>query len=157
MILSEDIDLNELQTSGKAFPYKRPGNCKKCHSSRIWGHGYVTRYFDEYGIVYLKRWICADCGSVVTIRPAGYFSRHHRTIVGTRGSITHRLETGQWIRGPDLTRQRQGHWLRALRKNIKVWLGLEWINKTVDGFSELMNLGQCPIIRPTQPEATAKV
>ena len=123
----------------------------------MWGHGYVARYFDGHGLVYLKRWICADCGCVLTIRPAGYFPRHHRTIIGILESITHRLKTGQWIRGPDLTRQRQGHWLRALRKNIKVYLGLEWVNNTLNGFSKLVSLGQCPLLRSTQPEASAKV
>ena len=157
MILREDIDLTKLHILGKEYPHRRPERCPKCQSQRIWGHGYIPRYFDGYGLVYLKRWICADCGCVPTIRPAGYFSRHHQTITGILKSIVHRVKTGQWIRGPDLTRQRQGHWLRALRKNIKVWLGLEWIDKMIDGFSELMNLGQCPVLRSTQIEASTKV
>jgi hypothetical protein len=157
MILSDDIDLIKLKISGKEYPHKRPERCPTCKSRKIWGHGYVSRYFDVHGLVYLKRWICGDCGCVLTIRPIGYFSRHHRTILGILESITHRLKTGEWIRGPDLTRQRQGHWLRALRKNIKVFLGLEWTNKMIDGFSELVNLGQCPILRSKRPEATAQV
>jgi len=157
MILRETIDLGKLQIEGKEYPHRRPERCPKCQSRRIWGHGYVSRYFDGHGLVYLKRWICADCGGVIAIAPVGYFPRHHRMTTGIRESLAHRLKTGQWIRGPDLTRQRQGHWLRALRKNIKVYLGLEWIDKTLDGFSELMNLGQCPILRSKQPEATAKV
>ncbi len=41
--------------------------------------------------------------------------------------IGHRLREGVWDRSQGLTRQAQGNWLRALKKNIKLYLGMDFI------------------------------
>lgn len=148
MQIKQKIDLNQLSQLGKNYEFIRPEFCLKCNSPKIWSHGYVRRYFDGYAFcLYLKRWICADCGCVISIIVLNYFPRHHRSIDEIRKCIQYRLKTGNWIRGPDLSRQRQGHWLRALIKNIQTLLGNEWIRKPIESFNELISKNQCPVLR----------
>lgn len=145
-ILFQKIKLNDIYQSGKEYKYVRPCKCSQCGSTRIWGHGYVERYFDGYdSCLYLKRWICLDCGCVISIRPMNYFSRHHCSIRKIKTCIQYRLKKGIWIRGPDLSRQKQGHWLRALKKNAIFFLGCS--NDLTKIFQQLLLLGHCPIIR----------
>jgi len=155
MIIQQAIELNGIDKQGKGYAFKRPEACPRCGSNKIWGHGYVERYFDGYKkCLQLKRWICADCGCVIGIRPCGYFARHHISILTIYEHIKKRIETGKWIRGPDLSRQRQGHWLRALRKNINIFLGFEWSGKLLNGFQQLITSCRNPIIRLTQCEVS---
>ena len=150
MIIFQPINLQELSKFGKSYNHKRIAKCPRCNSRKIWGHGYVGRYFDEFiYALYLKCWRCADCGCVICIRPEGYFSRHHTTITEIFKSIKYRIETGIWIRGPDLSRQRQGHWLRSLKKNISIFLGFDRIENILDGFQQLILADRCPVIRST--------
>lgn len=150
MIIQQNIELSELDKQGKEYPFKRPEICIKCSSSKVWGHGYVERYFDGYyNRLYFKRWICADCGCVLSIRPYNYFSRHHCSIKKIADCIRYRLRHGYWIRGPDLSRQRQGHWLFALKRNIHIFLGLDWTGNILEGFQKLISISRCPILRPT--------
>jgi hypothetical protein len=46
-----------------------------------------------------------------------------------------------------LSRQRQHHWLNALGKNIKAHLGMDFTGGMLDGFFELLHLGQVPVKR----------
>jgi len=65
---------------GRRYPFPRPPNCLKegCKSQKLWGHGYVEAYFDGYNFpICLRRYRCDDCGCVHTIRPFGYWPRHH--------------------------------------------------------------------------------
>ena len=150
MIIQQNIQLSELDKLGKEYPFERPKTCPKCGSIKVWGHGYVERYFDGYRDgLYLKRWICADCGCVITISPCGYFSRHHCLTQTIFKCLQYRVKKGNWIRGPDLSRQRQGHWLRAFKKNICLFLGLEWTEKILECFQKLISISQCPILRAT--------
>ena len=150
MIISQRLNLDEINEQGKNHEYDRPENCPRCKSLKIWGHGFVSRNFDGYNCcLYLKRWICADCNCVISIRPINHFPRHHRLIQKIFECIKYRITKGKWIRGPDLNRQRQGHWLKALRKNIRLFLGFEWAEKILDGFQQLIAINQCPILRPT--------
>jgi len=148
MIINQEINLADIFRLGRSYEYTRPIKCPQCESFRIWGHGFVSRYFDGYDLcLYLKRWICADCGCVISIRPMNYFPRHHRLIQKIFNCLEHRLKYGVWIRGPDLSRQRQGHWLQALEKNIRFYLESEWIDKTIKGFKELISRNKAPVLR----------
>ena len=150
MIIFQQLNLVDINEQGKRYKYERPENCPKCNSSKIWGHGFVARNFDGYlYCLYLKRWICADCNCVISIRPLNYFPRHHCLIQKIYECIEYRIANGTWIRGPDLNRQRQGHWYKALNKNIRLILGFDWAEKMLDGFQQLIAIGQCPIYRPT--------
>jgi hypothetical protein len=46
-----------------------------------------------------------------------------------------------------LSRQRQRHWLKALVKNIKAYLGMDYAGDMLDGFFELLELGRVPVKR----------
>jgi hypothetical protein len=150
MTVFQKLNLLAISKLGKTYKHIRPGKCPKCGSRRIWGHGFTARYFDGFVFaLFLKRWNCADCGCVISVRPLGYFSRHHVSITDIYNNLKHKIATGTWIRGPDLSRQRQGHWLRSLKENINSFLGFEWRNKLLDGFKQIMSAKMCPVIRST--------
>lgn len=116
----------EIMRLGRKYPFPRPPNCLKegCKSHRVWGHGYVEAYFDGYEEpICLRRYRCDDCGCVYTIRPLGYWPRHHVPVRVIFQRLCHRIKHGVWDRGHGYTRQRQGQWLRALKRNIKAYLG----------------------------------
>lgn len=144
------VCIKEIFECGRAYKFPRPGHCLKegCRSSRIWGHGYVGVWFYGYeSLLYLKRYRCADCGCVYTLRPAECWPRHRtpRTII-LKG-ISHRISEGVWDRSLGLTRQAQGSWLRALKKNIKLYLGMDFTLGLIEGFHKLMAAGRIPVQR----------
>lgn len=143
------LSIKEIFERGRDYPFPRPPNCLKdgCRSGRIWGHGYVEAYFEGYETaLVLKRYICAECGSVYTIRPLGYWPRHHVPIRIIFQRLCHRVRYGVWGRSY-FSRQRQGHWLRALQGNLKVYLGTSFTGSVVEGFFELLHKDKIPIIR----------
>ena len=114
---------------GRRYRFPRPPNCLKegCKSQRLWGHGYTEAYFDGYDKpICLRRYRCEDCGCVYTIRPFGYWPRHHVPVRIIIQRLCQRIKQGVWDKSKGLTRQRQGHWLRALKKNIKIYIGLSF-------------------------------
>lgn len=148
MIINQEINLATVFSSGKNYNYTRPEKCPKCSSSKIWGHGYVSRYFDGYNFcLYLKRWLCVDCGCVISIRPVNCFARHHCLLPTIFNVLEKRITTGFWSRDSGITRQRGGHWLRWLKINITIFLGNEFVGKLLAGFQQLITLGQCPVFR----------
>jgi hypothetical protein len=101
-------------SQGKLFPWPRPKRCPPCGSARIWGHGYVLRYFDGYDrAVAMKRWRCPDCGAVHTCRPADYWRQFLGSIDTIIESLSTKLSGGHWR--CDLSRQRQQYWLRGFK------------------------------------------
>ena len=142
--------VKEIFRLGREYAFPRPARClrKECGSSRIWGHGFVERYFDGFEtVILLRRWRCPDCGVVYTVRPYGFWPRHHTPIHDVYQSICHRLRHGTWDRSLSLSRQRQDHWFQALKKNIQVQLGMTFRQRVLRGFHELIPLIQVPIIR----------
>jgi len=142
--------VKEIFRLGKDYRFPRPERCLRegCGSSRIWGHGFVLRYLDGYAEpLWFRRWRCPDCGCVYTIRHADYWSRHHTPIQNIIAGISHRITHGFWDRTSGLSRQRQGHWLRALLKNIKVWLGMDAVGDLMKGLHKLIPLLRVPVVR----------
>jgi hypothetical protein len=110
------IVLEKLQALGKEYPWNCPGYCPKCRSKRLWGHGYVIRYFQGFAEgLYLKRWICPDCGSVHTLRPKTHQARIQYSKHIIRESLIVKLSTmkfsEKWV-----YRQVQQHWWRNLKR-----------------------------------------
>lgn len=135
---------------GRDCPFPKPKRCLRegCGSSRIWGHGFVDRYFDCCGgPVELRRWRCPDCGCVYLMRPFGYWPRHHAPIQVILKSLCHRILRGFWDKTLGLTRQRQEHWLRALKKNILTYLGLGFCGGVMFGFHVLVSILSVPVLR----------
>jgi len=144
------VCIKEIFERGRGYQFPRPEHCLKegCGRDRIWGHGYVGIWYYGYeSLVYLRRYRCADCGCVYTIRPAECWPRHRTPIMIIMKRISHRICEGVWDISRGLTRQAQGNWLRALKKNIKLHLGLDFTMGLMEGFHELIAAGRIPVQR----------
>lgn len=144
------MSVNEIFRLGKEYAFPRPEKCyvAECGSSRIWGHGFVLRYLDCFATpLWFKRWRCSDCGCVYTVRPEGYWPGHHVPVKTIVSALSHRIVHGFWDKTLLSTRQRPGHWLRALKKNIGVWLGIDRMNDLIPGLHELISRQMIPVLR----------
>lgn len=144
------MSVKEIFRQGRKCPFPRPRLCLRegCRSTRIWGHGFVIRYFDDCnGFVELRRWRCPDCGALYVMRPFGYWPRHRAPIRIILKNLCHRILRGSWDKTSGLSRQRQGHWMRALKTNIPAQLGMNFGGGTMAGFHELVPLLGVPILR----------
>ena len=101
---------------GKKYPWPCPPWCPRCRSPRLWGHGYVRRYFDDFAqALCLKRYRCPDCGAIHTLRPHLY-DRGFQVIWFTIFlSLLKKITLGQWLWG--VSRQRQQYWWRGFKKH----------------------------------------
>ncbi len=109
MILPIKITISELSKNGKAHKWGKC-HCQDCHRD-MWGHGYVARYFSNLiAEVYLKRYRCPSCLTVVTVRPTGYWPRIHSSILAIFEALQSKLDHSFWPVG--FPRQRGGHWLK---------------------------------------------
>lgn len=145
------MSVKEIFRLGRKCPFPRPRLCLRegCGSTRIWGHGFVGRYFDDCdGCVELRRWRCADCGAVYLMRPFGYWPRHRAPIRVILKSLCHRILRGSWDTTSGCSRQRQDNWLRALKRNILAHLGMSFAGGLLSGFHELVPLLRVPVLRP---------
>jgi hypothetical protein len=114
LILYLSVDFTELQTLGKAYCWPRPKRCVRCNGNRIWGHGYVARFFDEVAdAMWIKRWRCPDCGAVYTMRPM----THWRGFWADRETILKSLRAkeseSRWL--AHLGRERQQYWRQGFQ------------------------------------------
>ena len=109
MILPYKITLEELSKNGKNYKWPKH-HCEHCKRN-MWGHGYVTRYFEAIvGTVFLKRYRCPGCLALVIVRPEGYWPRTRSSILSIYQALHCRLSLGHW---PSLfPRQRGNHWLK---------------------------------------------
>lgn len=113
MILFLNIVLSILSKEEKSYKWKLHF-CKRCNC-KMWGHGYVLRYFTGFPSgLWLKRYRCNSCRTVVTTRPIGYWKRIQSSIQEIYEALLHRLQKFKW-KNPFL-RQRQVHWLNAFHK-----------------------------------------
>jgi hypothetical protein len=117
MIFRYKITVTELAKAGKNFNWL-PHQCEKCQR-KMWGHGYVARYFSGHcNQIYLKRYRCPDCHSVVTARPEAYWTRLRSSVQAIYDAIRERLQIGKW---PDTCpRQRGGHWLKRFMSFVRM-------------------------------------
>ena len=107
MILFTKINLKTLSTEGKNHKWA-PCECEKCDRN-MWGHGFVNRYFEGFTQIFMKKYRCPDCKTVVTTRPEGFRNYVRSTIKTIYHSLLTRIASGSWP--PETTRQRGGHWL----------------------------------------------
>jgi len=102
----------QIMRAGKLFPWPRPPRCPRCGGRKLWGHGYVGRYFDGFPEpVWMKRWRCVDCGAVHTCRPASHWRRFLAPIEVILASLQAKIVGLQWPKGE--SRQRQQYWHRG--------------------------------------------
>lgn len=146
MIIAVVAVLKVILSKGKDYPWSRPSECPKCKRKRLWGHGFVSTWFDEcVGTLLLRRYRCPECGCVILLKPEGYFTRFHCTIEVIRTNLSHRIKTSRWL--PGTSRSRQGHWLRALKRNAKAYLSDVFDGDLLDAFDRLLQKGKTPVTR----------
>lgn len=117
MILSYKITVEELSNAGKNHKWERHF-CNTCNRF-MWGHGFVTRYFESTdGPVFLKRYRCPKCGAVVVVRPDGYWPVIRSSIRSIFDNLSTKISTGSWA--PGFPRQRGGHWLKRFVNHVKM-------------------------------------
>jgi hypothetical protein len=147
LILFVEVCVKTLAQAGRQYQWERPERCPKCGGVRVWGHGYVTAYFDEAGSrsVDLKRYRCPECRVVIRVRPVGYWRRIQAAVAAVRRCVMDRLEKGRWPPGSNPARQR--HWLRALKRQVRTHLGLSYAQRIAEGFFELLSRGVCAVSR----------
>jgi hypothetical protein len=118
----------------------------RCRNWRVWGHGFVSRYFDEFAeALLLKCYRCPLCGCVITVRPASHFPRI-RSSRQTIFSHLHQRIRGRWPPSP-LARSRLRHWMANLKRRIMAHLTNLWDSCVMAGFEELLLRGQIPVAR----------
>ena len=104
---------------GKSYPWPRPPCCPRCEGRRLWGHGYVGRYFDGLDErLPMKRWRCVDCGAVHTMRPASHWRGFWATIALILESLGGKLAGHSWL--ATVSRQRQQYWWRGFQRQRRV-------------------------------------
>ena len=129
MIVHCKVSLSEVGKKGKAYPWERPRECARCKNSKVWGHGFVERFFNGFDFgLWLKRWRCPACGLVITGRPEGYWRRFQESVKNIWRHLAGRLADKKWPEG--VSRQRGGHWMRRwlshargnnlIRKNCEI-------------------------------------
>jgi len=123
MIIVVSVPINELLEKGRDFPWPRPRQCGRCGGVRLWGHGFVSAHFDgSIEPVWLRRYRCPDCRCIYRMKPEGHFKRFQALVHVILFSLIYRLYRGRWP--PGLSRSRQGHWLRSLKKKAAAYFGL---------------------------------
>jgi len=146
LILFVAAKIKEIFREGKDYPWPRPEVCPRCEVSGVWGHGFVLALFDGLNEgLWLRRYRCPECGCVVRLRPEGYFSRFQASVDSIRLSLSYRLDRERWP--PCVSRSRQGHWMRALRRKVEAYLGKSWGGGLIGGFDHLVSLGRNPVSR----------
>jgi len=145
LILHFDADVKRLVKEGKDFPWPRPKACPNsdCRSPRLWGHGYVLRYFAgwPYG-VWLKRYRCPECKSVHTLRPKSFYQRFRYTIKTILRALLTRLRHGRWMKG--ISHQLQLYWYKGFCIQVS-----RLRNKNPPGDTEMRELITLDIIPAT--------
>ena len=117
MILNYKITVEELSKAGKNHKWERHF-CEKC-SCFMWGHGFVTRYFDSLPeAVYLKRYRCPKCSTVVITRPEGYWPKIRSSISVIFLILLTKISSRSWPFS--FSRQRGGHWLKRFVNHAKM-------------------------------------
>lgn len=117
MLEHTSVELPELYEAGKSYNWKRPSCRNGCQ--KIWGHGYVMRYFEGYSQPFwLKRYRCPTCSTVITMAPAGFYPRFQTSIRKVFAVLSHRLRAFRWP--PGTIRQRAGHWLRKFLVKLQM-------------------------------------
>jgi len=148
MVMEVNCDVKEIneKEAGRSYEWPRPDICPHCSGVRIWGHGFVWAFFECFleGL-YLKRYRCPCCGCVIRMKPRGYFQGFSVPAATIRASIACRLNGGSWSK--NLSCSRQVHWIRALIRQVTAHLGLEWRDRLLEGFNDLVAKGIIPVSR----------
>jgi wobble nucleotide-excising tRNase len=144
MILKVKADIKQISKQGKEFKWQKPKTCPFCGESTLWGHGFVLSFFDwfEQGL-YLKRYRCPYCHTVVKLKPSGYFNRFQADIRTIFSSMLCRFYKGSYL--SELSWTRQHFWFTALKRNIRAYLSNAWDKGIPAGFRKFIGMGKIPV------------
>lgn len=121
--MSVPVDIKLLLNLLRNFTWPRPDSCPGCKNPKVWGHGFVDSFFDfAKNAIPLKRYRCPNCGTVIKLRPKGYFKRFQTSTDTIRKSINSISTNGKTIK--DIPRQHQRHWFNALKRKAAALFGL---------------------------------
>lgn len=147
MIIKVKIDIKEIFRQGKNFIWQRPSVCPCCKDPRLWGHGFVFSFFDGFDQgIYLKRYRCPYCKTVLKLKPYGYFKRFQANARQILASVINRVYCDRYL--PGISWSRQHFWFTALKRNIAAYLPINWLKSVVAGFIELVGMGKTPVSSP---------
>ena len=152
LILHFAVDVKRLVEEGKDFCWPRPERCPRCEGRRLWGHGYVRRYFEGWSErIWIKRYRCPDCRAVHTLRPERFYKGFYYSTWTILASILNRIVHNRWLRC--LSRQVQQYWWRGLRRqasrfqNVKVPDSFALMRLLSEGIIPVSHSFQCEILR----------
>ena len=146
MIIHVFVKLNEIFEKGRDYPWKRPPVCPNCNRHKVWCHGFVEVWFDGFPTaLFIRRYRCPDCKCVMRLRPFGFFSRFQAPEATIRRSIANRLNDGKWL--PGISRTRQAHWFRALKRRVSAHFGSFSKICLVAAFDQFVAEGEVPVSR----------
>ena len=113
LILHFAVDVKRLVEEGKDFCWPKPERCPRCEGGRLWGHGYVRRYFEGWSEgIWVKRYRCPDCRAVHTLRPESFYKGFYYSIWTILASLLSRIIHNRWLKC--LSRQVQQYWYKGL-------------------------------------------
>jgi len=113
LILYCDVNVKQLEELGKEYPWPRPLR-SPCCGGRLWRHGFVPRYFDDWqNQLLMLRYLCADCGSVHTMRPSDYNRRFRVQWFEIFLVLLKKILTARW--SSEFSKQRQRYWMKGFR------------------------------------------
>jgi len=144
MILKVKADIKQIFKLGKKFKWQKPAKCQQCGDPTLWGHGFVLSFFDNFGQgLYLKRYRCPYCHTVIKLKPLGYFNKFQADIKTIFSSILSRVYKNKYL--AEASWSRQHFWFTALNRNINAYLSNSWNKGIAAGFRELIRMNKIPV------------
>lgn len=142
MVISVDVDVNEIARLGRDFFWQRP-SCCPCCGAGLWWHGFVPAFFDHLPkSVLLRRLRCPHCRAIHRLRPQIYWSRFRSSIQIIKQVIINRASNQCWR--PDLPRSRQRLWWQRFCAQVKIVFGLS-AEPDLHSFNFLFASGRVPV------------
>ena len=139
-----DIILKEVFDKGRNFTWPSPPNCPRCQHYKVWGHGFVERFFDCFpSPLQMKRFRCNNCGCVICCRPETHFARIQSSSKFIKARLAYRITHGLWP--PGMATSRQRHWLKNLKRKTLVHCGTVAIRDLLMAYDKLLALGHVPV------------
>ena len=147
MIYFVAVILKDIFEQGKDFQWIHPAACLNCNHYKVWGHGFVPRYFDGFaGCLYMKCYRCSQCRCVMTSRPDTHFSRILCCKETIRTLLALRITTGRWLCS-FLSLPRMRHWLANLKRHALAHLADSWKEGLIAAFDRLLDMRFVPASR----------
>ena len=137
MIYFVSVVLKDIFTLGKDYPWERPAQCPRCGHYRLWGHGFVFRFFRGFSTsLFLKCYRCPSCCCVLTLRPDSHFPRIRTSKALIRDHLAHREEYCHWPRS-DLHRSNLRYWWNNLLRRTAAFLDNRFCESFMTAFDQL--------------------